>query len=97
MTESSAMLVIVLALGVAIVLLVWSVLVSAPPIKTRMAIHAFWCPFRDRNVVAMFREDPWDGRRIEVETCSAFDPRPVDCEQNCLELPVLPPARRVVA
>ncbi len=60
---------------------------------TRRAVRSFWCSLRARNVTAEFEEKTWDGRRIEVASCTAFEPATdVRCEKQCLTLKRLPPA-----
>jgi hypothetical protein len=46
-----------------------------------------WCPLHDRPESATLEENCWDGRRIDVEQCSAFSPpTAVRCEKSCLRL-----------
>ncbi len=55
--------------------------------KTRTVTRSFWCPFRGRAVTAEFREDAWDGTRLEVNQCSVFSPpMAITCEKRCLHL-----------
>jgi len=81
---------LVLGLGVGLILLVWAVSVTFPRV-TRVVTRLFWCPFRERNVTVEFQEEPWDGRPVEVNRCSAFSPPDaVACEKDCLRLKKLP-------
>lgn len=76
----------VLVFGASIILFVWAVF-RALPSGSRLVARLFWCPFRERNVTAEFRENPWDGTRIDVSRCSAFTPPDaVTCEKLCLGL-----------
>jgi hypothetical protein len=53
-----------------------------------VVVRSFWCPFRDRQVTAEFRESPgsWS-----VSWCSAFTPpTSLGCATRCLELDGLP-------
>lgn len=60
----------------------------------RTVRRAFWCPVTGRNVTAEFQEEAWDGRRVEVNRCSAFTPSTaVTCQKLCLTLKKLPSAR----
>ncbi len=46
--------------------------------------YAFRCPFKAQNVNAEFQETVWDGRRLDVERCSAFTPpESVSCNKAC--------------
>lgn len=82
----SGMIIIVLALGTAVVLLLIATFGSLPGV-TRTAIRSFWCPFRNRNVTAQFQERAWDGRALEVDRCTAFSPpTAITCEKPCLRL-----------
>jgi len=46
-----------------------------------------WCPVRDRTLTATLEEEVWDGRRVDVNECSAFSPpTAVTCEKACLRL-----------
>jgi hypothetical protein len=62
---------------------------------TRAVARSFWCGLRGRNVTAQFEEKAWDGKRLEVTSCTAFTP-PTDvrCDQACLALDKLPRARK---
>lgn len=59
--------------------------------------YGFRCPIKDRDVATDFRESAWDGRRLDVERCSAFTPSDdVRCDKACQllrELPRQPRAR----
>jgi hypothetical protein len=49
--------------------------------------RSFWCPFRQRSVTARFEEAVWDGKRVNVATCSVFSPATaVGCDKACLTL-----------
>ena len=90
-------LAIVLALGAALVLVVWS-LYAREPRPTRFATRSFWCPCRQENVTAEFLEEAWDGKAVAVESCTAFSPAgAVACDRLCLRLPRLPPLRNRIA
>jgi hypothetical protein len=53
--------------------------------------YAFRCPIKDQDVATDFRETMWDGRRLDVERCSAFTPpEDVRCDKACLHLDRLP-------
>lgn len=55
------------------------------------ARQSFWCPFRHEGVQVSFMEAEWDGRRVDVESCSFFTPpSEVRCEKACLTLATLP-------
>ena len=46
-----------------------------------------WCPVHDRDFEATLQEETWDGRRVDVEECSAFSPSTaVTCGKACLRL-----------
>ena len=73
-------------LSVGVVLLI--VLFNGPRIfqGTRAIARSFWCPFASRAVDVGFRVDAWDGRRCDVESCSAFAPLTrITCEKRCLD------------
>lgn len=82
----------VLALLAAAVLLVVLALGSRSRVTWR-ATRSFRCPLRDRNVTAELEEKTWDGKRVDVVSCTAFTP-PTDvrCGKDCLTLKSLPPA-----
>ena len=53
--------------------------------------YAFRCPAKHQDVDAEIRESAWDGRRLEVERCSAFSPpEDVRCDRACILLERLP-------
>lgn len=53
--------------------------------------YAFRCPASQQAVDADFRESMWDGRRLDVERCSAFTPaHDVRCDKACARLARLP-------
>jgi hypothetical protein len=62
---------------------------------TRPVARSFWCRVRGQNVTALFEEKSWDGTRLDVTSCTAFDP-PTDvrCDKACLALHRLPPRAR---
>jgi len=54
---------------------------------TFAARRAFRCPFRETEVSVDFKEAVWDGRLVDVATCSAFSPpQDVQCEKGCLKM-----------
>jgi len=84
MAEPFFTIFIVLVFGASVILFVWAVFRVLPSVS-RLVARSFWCPFRDRNVTAEFREEPWDGTRIDVSRCTAFTPpEAVNCEKLCL-------------
>jgi hypothetical protein len=53
--------------------------------------YGFRCPFKEQDVATEFRESAWDGRRLDVERCSAFTPSDdVRCDKACQLLGRLP-------
>jgi hypothetical protein len=63
---------------------------------TRRATRTVWCPVRDRRLTATMQEELWDGRRVDVEECSAFSPpTAVTCGKACLRITARP--RRAAA
>jgi hypothetical protein len=53
--------------------------------------YSFRCPGKGQDVAADFRESVWDGRRLDVERCTAFSPpEDVRCNKACTFLPRLP-------
>ncbi len=53
--------------------------------------RSFWCPFRREHVGVDFRESVWEGRRDNVERCTAFSPaEAVSCDKACLAIKTLP-------
>ena len=49
--------------------------------------RSVWCPMQDRRLTATLEEEVWDGRRVDVEQCSAFSPpTAVTCAKGCLRL-----------
>ncbi|MBI4638897.1 MAG: hypothetical protein HY727_21380 [Candidatus Rokubacteria bacterium] len=84
---------VVLVIGLALAVIVWALFRAVPPV-TRIVERTFWCPFRDLNVAAEFEEAAWDGKRFEVDRCTAFSPTSaVTCEKLCLHLAKLPSSR----
>jgi hypothetical protein len=73
MAEPFCRILAVAVFGVSTILLVWGVFRVLPSVSRRVA-QSFWCPFRDCNVTAEFREEPWDGARVDVARCTAFTP-----------------------
>jgi hypothetical protein len=58
-----------------------------------LARRAFFCPFRQQDVSVDFRQAAWDGRRTDVQACTAFTPpTAVGCDKACLALERLPEA-----
>lgn len=58
---------------------------------TLMWRYRFRCPVKEQDVVTEFRESAWDGRRLDVERCSAFTPSDdVRCDKACQFLGRLP-------
>jgi hypothetical protein len=60
---------------------------------TRPVVWSFWCSRQARNVTAEFEEKSWDGKRVDVASCTAFSP-PTDirCDKQCLVRKRLPAA-----
>jgi|SRR5689334_20553964 hypothetical protein len=55
--------------------------------ETRHVTRAVWCPIKDRTLSAQLEEEIWDGRRVDIDACSAFSPTTaVTCEKACLRL-----------
>jgi hypothetical protein len=55
--------------------------------------YGFRCPIKEQDVATEFRESAWDGRRLDVERCSAFTPPDdVRCDKACQLLGRLPQA-----
>ena len=53
----------------------------------RPATRTVWCPVHDRKLTATLEEEVWDGRRVEINQCSAFSPpTAVTCGKACLRL-----------
>ena len=54
---------------------------------TRLTARTVWCPLHDRRLSVTLEEGRWDGRRIDVEQCSAFSPpTAISCGKSCLHL-----------
>jgi hypothetical protein len=86
-------LAMILMIGFGLVLLGWGVFTAFPRVS-RVVERSFCCPFKNRNVLVQFQEDPWDDRPIHVDRCSAFTPpTAVGCDRLCLNLAKLPAAR----
>ncbi len=72
------------ALAAAVILLVIRALGPRLFRRTLTWRYAFRCPVKERDVATEFRESEWDGRRLDVERCSAFDPpEDVRCDKAC--------------
>jgi hypothetical protein len=55
--------------------------------ETRHVTRAIWCPVKDRTLLAGLEEEIWDGRRVDIDACSAFSPTTaVTCGKACLRL-----------
>lgn len=71
--------------GAAVLGLVWRATVAG-----RRRTHArrqFVCPFKDAHVSCELSRSTLNGRFIEVESCSAFDPpERVLCSRQCVAL-----------
>ena len=53
----------------------------------RRVTRTVWCPVHDRKLTATLEEEVWDGRRVDVNQCSAFSPpTAVTCGKACLRL-----------
>ena len=54
---------------------------------SRRVTRPVWCPMHDRKLTATLEEEAWDGRRVDVNQCSAFSPpTAVICGKACLRL-----------
>jgi hypothetical protein len=54
---------------------------------SRPVTRTVWCPVNDRPLTAELAEEFWDGRRVDVNQCSAFSPpTAVTCAKACLRL-----------
>jgi hypothetical protein len=54
---------------------------------SQRATRTVWCPMHDRKLTAELLEEVWDGRRVDVNQCSAFSPpTAVTCGKACLRL-----------
>jgi hypothetical protein len=54
---------------------------------SRPVTRTVWCPMHDRKLTASLEEEVWDGRRVDVDQCSAFSPpTAVTCGKACLRL-----------
>lgn len=74
-------------LAVGVVLLI--ALLAGPRLfaGTQQVVRNFWCPFRDRAVTVEFEETVWDGRLVDVNRCSLFEPpTAVACDKACVNL-----------
>lgn len=88
----SGFIIIGLALATALALLLILAFGSFPGM-IRTVRREFWCPVAGGHVVAEFQEEAWDGRRVEVDRCSAFTPpTAITCKKLCLTLKKLPSA-----
>jgi len=71
------------ALLIAVLLLMWY---RGAMRGVRRVTRMVWCPLRDR-ALSVTLEERRDGRRIDVEQCSAFlPPTAVSCGKACLRL-----------
>jgi hypothetical protein len=53
---------------------------------TRRVVRRMRCPLSGRDVVLHVQEAAWDGRAVDIESCSAFSPAAaVRCDKRCLE------------
>ena len=53
---------------------------------TRSVDESFWCPWKHQPVNIGLRIDAWDGRRVDVERCTAFvPPTAIACDKRCLD------------
>ena len=88
---------IVVLIGAALGLLIWSFAASAPRVA-RVVPRAFWCPFTWQWVTVDFVGDAWDGRPLDVARCSAWSrDTALACKQLCLHLEHSPVAARDTA
>jgi hypothetical protein len=79
------------ALAAAVVLLVIRALGPHIFRGTQIWHYTFRCPGKGQDVGVDFRESAWDGRRLDVERCSAFSPaEDVRCNKACAFLARLP-------
>lgn len=86
MTGLEIPLIIPLALGTGLVFLVVLALGGSADVTERMT-RSFWCPFYERSVTAQFEEAVWNGKRVDVASCSTFSPpTAVGCDKACLKL-----------
>jgi hypothetical protein len=54
---------------------------------SRPVTRTVWCPVHDHQLTAELAEEFWDGRRVDVNQCSAFSPpTAVTCTKACLRL-----------
>lgn len=94
MADPRMTIVIVLAVGIGLALLVCATFHASPRI-TRLATRSLWCPFRRQNVTAEFREEAWDGKLVDVLSCTAFHPpSAVECDKLCLRMEKFPALAR---
>jgi len=97
MLVSSMPLIIILALATAAALSLIIAFGGMPGV-TRAATRAFWCPIQGRNVTAEFDEEVWDGKLVQVNSCSAFSPSTaIGCDKACLRMKRLQAMRRTAA
>jgi len=83
-------LIIILAIGIGLILFVGGVFLAFPKIN-RIVTSSLWCPVPKRRVTAEFQEDPWSGKRVEVNSCTAFSPATaIECDKACLGVDELP-------
>jgi len=90
MTQPVSTILVVLIFGGSLIAFVWAVFRLVPAVG-RLMVRAFWCPFRNQDVTAVFEEEPWHGRRVGVARCSAFSPSDdITCDKRCVQLRELP-------
>jgi hypothetical protein len=65
MTEPFFTILALLVFGASVILAVWGVFSVVPSVGHLLA-RSFWCPFRNRNVTAEFRDDLWNGAHVDV-------------------------------
>ena len=85
-------LLIVLAVGLGLALLVWTV-PTASPVINRVVTRWFSCRFRTQHVNAEFQEDLWSGRPVDISRGTTLtSPSEITCDKDCLWLRRLDPA-----
>jgi hypothetical protein len=85
--EANTMLIPLLVVGgagvVLLALLVWGRRLFT---GTRLIDESFSCAWKHRPVDISLRMDAWDGRRVDVEQCTAFTPpTAIGCDKRCLD------------
>lgn len=62
----------------------------------RVEVHAFPCPIRGQAFDVEFEVTAWDGARVDVTRCAAFQPdTAVSCAKACLRPVAASPGARV--